>query len=643
MRALTQESRCWPLERPKTLLCGTGSTNTGSGTRCRRAPGIEQDAGDACVVDQLGETATFTSEDLTLLQTLTSHLAVALRSARLVEKLGYDATNDALTGLTNRRALYTRGQARLVGPRAARCCCWTWTSSRRSTTASATTSATSSSSRSAARLREQLRAGDLLARLGGDEFAVLLDDAGLRRGRQRCRAAQAAPSPRSASPFSAGGHRAAHRRQHRHRPLPRRTAPTCARLLRRADIAMYKAKTAAAGHHVYSGTDDADGDVQAAYRRGAPHRTGRRPARRCTTSPRSTWHRRGARGVEALVRWDHPTRGLLYPDAFLDLVEEAGLMRALTQARARAGARPGRALGSGRASALTVAVNLSASSLVDADLPEQVVAMLAARRLPPGVLQLEITEDFLMADRDRARDDPDPAARAAASRSPSTTSAPATARWRYLRDLPIDELKLDRSFVCPMADDARAAALVASTHRPGPQPRACAWSPRASRPRSAYTELARLGCDQAQGFFMSRPVPAAQLDIWLHHRPAIDSPSHPTRHPAPSADRDAATRRQRLGQAAHSTADRRPSAGRRGQRDARRASRATRGANRRADREANGTPGAAAAAAPGDGRHRSKAEQATAAADGAQRPRDGDGRRTNIAELSDSADESRQS
>ena len=89
----------------------------------------------------------------------------------------------------------------------------------------------------------------------------------------------------------------------------------------------------------------------------------------------------------------------------------------------------------------------------------------------------------------------------------------------YLRDLPIDELKLDRSFVFPMADDARAAALVASTidlaHSLGL--RMVAEGVETS---VAYTELRRLGCDQAQGYYMSRPIPAAELDFWLSTRRA---------------------------------------------------------------------------------------------------------------------------
>src|SRR5665811_1978010 len=211
--------------------------------------------------------------------------------------------------------------------------------------------------------------------------------------------------------------------------------------------------------------------------------------------------------------------GLLYPDAFLALVEEFGLMPSLTRVvlalaldQAEAWHTHGRPL--------TVAVNLSASSLVDDDLPKQVASMLAARGIPPAVLQLEITEEFLMADRDRARTILTQLRNSGVQISVDDYGT-GYSSLSYLRDLPIDELKLDRSFIFPMADDARAAALVASTislaHSLGLRIVA-----EGVETEVAYTELTRLGCDQAQGYYMSRPVPAATLDHWLRSRRAVN-------------------------------------------------------------------------------------------------------------------------
>jgi len=222
--------------------------------------------------------------------------------------------------------------------------------------------------------------------------------------------------------------------------------------------------------------------------------------------------------VEALVRWDHPTRGLLYPATFLPLVEESGLMPTLTTVVLTV-ALDQVADWHARGHHLTIAVNLSASSLVDSDLPGQVASMLAARDISPRFLQLEITEEYLMVDRDRAR--------AILTRLRDSgvqicvdDFGSGYSSLSYLRDLPIDELKLDPTFISPMAQDERTAALVASTiamaHSLGLRMVA-----EGVENDVAFTELTRLGCDQAQGYLMSGPVPAAEFDHWLSNRNAV--------------------------------------------------------------------------------------------------------------------------
>jgi diguanylate cyclase (GGDEF)-like protein len=219
--------------------------------------------------------------------------------------------------------------------------------------------------------------------------------------------------------------------------------------------------------------------------------------------------------VEALVRWDHPTRGLVYPDAFIDLVEEFGLMPALTW-NVLTQALDQVADWEEQGQVLTVAVNLSASALSDATLPERVTSMLAARGVPPRDLQLEVTEEVLMVDLDRSRDTLDRLRQAGIQISIDDFGT-GYSSLSYLRDLPIDELKLDHSFIFPMADDARAAALVAAAialaHSLGL--RMVAEGVETS---VAYDQLKRLGCDQGQGYFMSRAVPAAEFELWLSAR-----------------------------------------------------------------------------------------------------------------------------
>jgi diguanylate cyclase (GGDEF)-like protein len=365
-----------------------------------------------------------------------------------------------------------------------------------------------------ARLGGLLRAGDMLARLGGDEFAVLLPDI------TADEATSIAFKLRSSltEPFILEG-------------LALRTdvsigvslAPEHGTeltvLLRRADIALYKAKGNRSGSHVYTPADDTANRER--LRTLSELRTALAENQfTLHYQPKLDLTTNRVCGVEALVRWDHPNRGLLYPDSFLELIEEAGLMRPLTELvldealdQAATWHEEGRPL--------TVAVNLSPSCLVETDLPDKVNAMIAARRLPPTALQLEITEAFLMTDRARACDI---LARLRASGIQIAVDDFGTgySSLAYLRELPIDELKLDRSFVFPMADDARAAALVFSTialaHSLGLRMVA-----EGVESVSALNELARHGCDQAQGYYLSRPVPAAELDHWLEQRGLLGS------------------------------------------------------------------------------------------------------------------------
>jgi diguanylate cyclase len=219
--------------------------------------------------------------------------------------------------------------------------------------------------------------------------------------------------------------------------------------------------------------------------------------------------------VEALVRWDHPTRGLVRPDAFIDVVENFGLMPALTRSVLQqsldqivAWEEQGRTL--------TVAVNLSASVLSDATLFGQVTSLLSSRGVSPRSLQLELTEESLMSDLERARETL-ARLREVGIQISIDDFGTGYSSLSYLRDLPIDELKLDRSFVFAMTDDARAAALVAAAialaHSLGLRMVA-----EGVETAVAYDQLKSFGCDQGQGYFMSRPVLAAELELWLDGR-----------------------------------------------------------------------------------------------------------------------------
>jgi len=433
---------------------------------------------------------------------------VAFRQLVRMADLRRQATTDYLTGLPNRRALYLQARARLVDPEHRREALLMLDLDRFKEVNDSLGHHIGDQLllEVGVRLRDHLRADDLLVRLGGDEFAVLLDDA----GHQEAADVAAKLCAALIEPFHL-------------EDIPVHSAVSIgialfpghgddlATLLRKADVAMYKAKAYGDGHHVYSVADETDfasrllmvSELRAAlssnqlvvyYQPKVDLPTGK------------------VHHVEALVRWQHPTRGLLYPDGFLDLVEQAGLMRVMTLVVLEI-ALDQAAVWRAAGRRLTIAVNLSASSMVDTDLPDEIAALLGVRHLPPSALQLEITEEFLMADRDRA------SGILARMRSQGISISvddfgTGYSSLSYLRDLPIDELKLDRSFILPMIDDPRAAALVEATI-------ALAHSldlrmvAEGVETELAYSELTRLGCDQAQGYYMSRPIPAAELDIWL--------------------------------------------------------------------------------------------------------------------------------
>jgi diguanylate cyclase (GGDEF)-like protein len=363
----------------------------------------------------------------------------------------------------------------------------------------------------AARLRSTVRSDDLLARLGGDEFAVLLDGAGREEAEHVAHALLASLE----QPFDLGDLTV-----HAHGSVGIALFPEhgtdLSTLLRRADAAMYRAKRQGRVHLHDAADDEGSSDR---LRLAEELRAGLdRHELVVHYQPKLSLRTGLVCGVEALVRWQHPTRGLLPPGAFLERAEEVGLMPDLTSEvlglaldQAARWALDGRRL--------EVAVNLSTSSLLDVDLPREIAAGLAGRDLPPSALRLEITEEVLMADRARAREVLTELRRGGVTIAVDDFGT-GYSSLAYLRDLPIDELKLDRSFIAPIEHDPRSAALVTSVvtlaHSLG-----LAMVAEGVEDEATLLLLAQLGADQAQGYHLSRPLPAAELEAWLDARTAI--------------------------------------------------------------------------------------------------------------------------
>jgi diguanylate cyclase (GGDEF)-like protein len=363
----------------------------------------------------------------------------------------------------------------------------------------------------ATRLRKNLHGtSEVLSRLGGDEFAVLLVGAGSVEAETLASGIRDVLEP----PFSVDGVTVRVNASIGISLFPEQGVEVSA-LLRRADIAMYQAKANRCGYYVYTPSSDS---LHGQHRMRNLEELRTAIFSRTLVvhyQPKIDVRTLEVTGVEALVRWQHPTRGLLLPDAFLPLVEDSGLMRDLTDAvleQSLDQVRIWRAAGR----MLSVAVNLSASSLVDADLAQRVWATLRERDLPAEALELEITEDFLMGDRERARSILSDLRRLGI-RVAVDDFGTGYSSLAYLRELPIDELKLDRSFVQPMGEDPRAAAIVRSTielaHSLG-----MTMVAEGVEDGETAGQLALSSCDKIQGFYFSKALPSAELELWMDAR-----------------------------------------------------------------------------------------------------------------------------
>jgi diguanylate cyclase (GGDEF)-like protein len=222
-------------------------------------------------------------------------------------------------------------------------------------------------------------------------------------------------------------------------------------------------------------------------------------------------HTQRVSGAESLVRWQHPSMGLLYPDKFLSTVEQTALIGPLTRHvldRSIAQCVRWRAAGLD----LTVAVNLSVRNLSDPRLPEDVERMLRRHGLPPEALQLEITESMIMSDPERALATVNQLSQLGV-RLAVDDFGTGHSSLANLRRLPIDELKIDRSFVTPMLNDENDLIIVRSTinmaHDLGLKTIA-----EGVEDTATLTELDELGCDLVQGYHFSKPVPAETFISW---------------------------------------------------------------------------------------------------------------------------------
>jgi diguanylate cyclase (GGDEF)-like protein len=443
-------------------------------------------------------------------------LVVSFREVSTLAHSRQLALTDELTGLGNRRAFYEHVDAHLTqgGERSGALLLLDLDRFKEVNDSLGHHAGDDLLRQVAARLEEGLTHEDgLLARLGGDEFAIYILDVDVPSAEAFAERVRTTLMP----PFTVDGITVRVAASVGVAMFPQHGLEVST-LLRRADIAMYHAKDLRTGFRVYSTADDSLGGEDRLRTLEELRQTIYARKLAMHYQPKVDSQTSRVFGVEALVRWQHPTRGLLAPDAFLPLAEDAGLMRDLTMAVLEQSLdQVSKWRAQGRM--LSVAVNLSASSLVDLELPGRVRQLLVNRGLPASALELEITEDFLMGDRERAREILTQL-RTFGIRVAVDDFGTGYSSLAYLRELPIDELKLDRSFVQPMAEDPRAAAIVRSTislaHSLGMRLVA-----EGVENEITAGHLALSGCDVSQGFFFSKALPPDELEIWLDDRPDI--------------------------------------------------------------------------------------------------------------------------
>ena len=466
------------------------------------------------VLDRLGDTTRFTTDDLALLQTLAGHLAVALHSVRLVERLRYEATHDVLTGLPNRALLSQTMRTLLdLGPDQGRMVVLLADLDRFKEVNDTLGHDIGDQLLQviAQRLGELVPAGATVGRLGGDEFAVLLPPSAHATAGALAVAGRIAEALRApvnlahvtvSTSASLGAAVAADGQTHTD-------------LLRHADTAMYAAKDSGAPVVVY--TEDLDRGRAERLALFADLRTALdRDELEVHFQPKVDLASNVVSSVEALVRWTHPTLGPITPDGFIPLAESTGLIDLLTQVVLAKALRQCRAWHEAGHD-IAVAVNLSARNINDPTLPDQVAAALAAAGVPAHRLILEITESSIMGDPGRTVPTLEQLAGIGVALSLDDFGT-GYSSLAYLQRLPVRELKIDQGFVLGLARaaDARASevlirTIIALGHSLGLRVVA-----EGVETAALLEQIRVLGCDIVQGFYFARPMPGLPLPEAVH-------------------------------------------------------------------------------------------------------------------------------
>ncbi|MFC0562617.1 putative bifunctional diguanylate cyclase/phosphodiesterase [Plantactinospora siamensis] len=462
-------------------------------------PGLRDQAALSAFADALGAA----------LHDAATHRELAV----LAERSSYQARHDALTGLFNRTAMLARGDAVLRGldrehPVALLLLDLDHFKEVNDTLGHA--AGDELLQITADRLAELVRPGELLGRLGGDEFALLVTAApatgrpgslphAIRRAREIVETlteATEVAGVRMSVEASVGVVSAT------------AGAADMTELLRRADIAMYQAKEGGGSVASYDSARDAASTDQLALLAELREALDVSDQLVLALQPAVDLSTGAPTGVEALIRWSHPRRGMLGPGDFVRAIESSELLGAFTRYVLD------KALGVAAEWArhgldVPISINVSARSLLDPRLPAEIAESLRRHRVPPHRLVLEITETVVMSELE-VIDEVLAALRALGVQLAVDDFGTGFSSLTFLARVAVDELKVDRSFVMRMAESAEAAAIVRITVHLARELglRVVAEGVETADQRAA---LAQLGCTAAQGYHFFKPMPADKI------------------------------------------------------------------------------------------------------------------------------------
>jgi diguanylate cyclase (GGDEF)-like protein len=469
----------------------------------------------------------FDEEDLDLVRLFANHVGIALENAAMKERLIEAALTDPLTGLPNRRLFADRIDHALSRRErsSGRLAVLFLDLDRFKLVNDGLGHAAGDAVLQAIgqRLRACLRPGDTVARLGGDEFGILLED--LHETDEAASTAQRALTALSA-PLALEG-RVVTVRASLGLALDRPGKMPADELLRNADTAMYRAKAnGRSGVAVFEPSMlahqlarlEIDTELREAIERGQ-FVLRYQPIVELATGRIVE--------VEALVRWDHPTRGILGPDNFIDLSEESGQIVAIGSWVVGEACRQARQWQVAGAAApdVRVSVNASAREVIEPGFVAGIEAALASGGLLPTSLTLEIPESMMMADETAAI-----AAlrrlRSAGVRVVIDDFGTGYSALSYLNQLPVDGLKIDRSFVQGLGIEREKTAIVRATIAFA-RGLGLIVTAEGIETEAQLRQLVALRCDRGQGFWLNRPLDAEALEVLLKQPFPYELPRRP--------------------------------------------------------------------------------------------------------------------